>query len=149
MSSDTMSAVRRVIINTARAPSAIGPYNQAVVVGSTMYISGQIGMRPGTSSLVEGGVEAQARQALANMGEILRAAGATHRNVVKATVLLASMDDFVTVNGVYSEFFKAPTEPARAAYQVAGLPKGAKVEIEAIAVLGDIVDVETKDMSSL
>ncbi len=136
--------VRRVIVSTMKAPAAIGPYNQAVVVGNTMYVSGQLGMRPGTSELVRGGVREEARQALTNMGEILRAAGATHRNVVKATVLLADMGDFAVVNEVYSEFFKTPVEPARAAYQVAGLPKGGRVEIEAIAIVGDIID-EKKD----
>ncbi len=135
-------SVRRVIVNTVKAPAAFGPYNQAVVVGGTMYISGQIGIRPGGSDLVPGGVRAEARQALDNMGQILRAVGATHGNVVKATVLLADMADFVAVNEIYSEFFKKPTEPARAAFQVAGLPKGAKVEIEAVAVLGDIADID-------
>lgn len=105
-----------------------------------MYVSGQLGMDPATKELVEGGVVPQARQALKNMGEILKAAGASHASVVKATVLLADMSDFAKVNEVYAEFFKGPGEPARAAYQVAGLPKGAAVEIEAVAVVGDVKD---------
>ncbi|XP_078722437.1 2-iminobutanoate/2-iminopropanoate deaminase-like [Lampetra fluviatilis] len=134
-----MASVVRRIISTAKAPGAIGPYSQAVLVDRTIYISGQLGMEPQSGSLVAGGVANEARQALVNMGEILKAANCDYNNVVKTTVLLASMDDFATVNEVYKEFF-SKNFPARAAYQVAALPKGGKVEIEAIAVLGPFTE---------
>ncbi|KAL1255894.1 hypothetical protein QQF64_013955 [Cirrhinus molitorella] len=133
-----MSAIIRKIIHTAAAPAAIGPYSQAVVVDRTMYISGQIGMDT-SGQLVAGGVQAQAKQALINMGEILKAAGCGYENVVKTTVLLADISEFNNVNDVYKQFFKS-NFPARAAYQVAALPRGGLVEIEAIAVLGPITD---------
>uniref|UniRef100_A0A8C1KMP4 2-iminobutanoate/2-iminopropanoate deaminase n=1 Tax=Cyprinus carpio TaxID=7962 RepID=A0A8C1KMP4_CYPCA len=133
-----MSAVIRKIVHTAAAPAAIGPYSQAVLVDRTMYISGQIGMDI-SGQLVVGGVEAQAKQALINMGEILKAAGCGYENVVKTTVLLADINDFNNVNDVYKQFFKS-NFPARAAYQVAALPRGGLVEIEAVAVLGPITD---------
>ncbi|XP_015238807.1 PREDICTED: ribonuclease UK114 [Cyprinodon variegatus] len=134
-----MAALIRRIISTAKAPAAIGPYSQAVVVDRTVYISGQLGMDPASGQLVEGGVQAQTRQALVNMGEILKAAGCSYKNVVKTTVLLADMNDFVNVNDVYKQFFSA-NFPARAAYQVAALPRGGLVEIEAVAVLGPLSD---------
>ncbi|XP_041104684.1 2-iminobutanoate/2-iminopropanoate deaminase isoform X1 [Polyodon spathula] len=134
-----MSAIVRRIITTAKAPSAIGPYSQAVVVDRTMYVSGQIGMDPTSGQLVSGGVLEEAKQALTNMGEILKTAGCDYNNVVKTTVLLADMNDFNGVNDVYKQFFKV-NFPARAAYQVAALPRGARVEIEAIAAVGSITD---------
>ncbi|KAI4885830.1 hypothetical protein NFI96_012893 [Prochilodus magdalenae] len=134
-----MSALIRRIINTAAAPAAIGPYSQAVVVDRTMYISGQLGMDVASGQLVAGGVQAQAKQALTNMGEILKAAGCGYENVVKTTVLLADINDFNNVNEVYKQFFTR-NFPARAAYQVAALPRGGLVEIEAVAVLGPITD---------
>uniref|UniRef100_A0A8B9R9A9 2-iminobutanoate/2-iminopropanoate deaminase n=1 Tax=Astyanax mexicanus TaxID=7994 RepID=A0A8B9R9A9_ASTMX len=112
---------------------------QAVVVDRTMYISGQLGMDTASGQLVAGGVQAQAKQALINMGEILKAAGCGYENVVKTTVLLADMNDFNNVNEVYKQFFSR-NFPARAAYQVAALPRGGLVEIEAVAVLGPITD---------
>ncbi|XP_076340522.1 reactive intermediate imine deaminase A homolog UK114 [Tachypleus tridentatus] len=134
-----MASIIRKIINTSHAPKAIGPYSQAVQVGNTLYISGQIGFNPETMKLVEGGTVPQAKQLLQNMGKILEAAGATYNNVVKTTVLLTDMNDFSAVNEVYKEFFNTAF-PARAAYQVVCLPAGAKVEIEAIAVVGNIVE---------
>lgn len=134
-----MSAVMRRIINTVKAPAAIGPYSQAVVVDRSMYISGQLGMDPSSGQLVAGGVQAQTKQALINMGEILKEAGCGYENVVKTTVLLADMNDFGNVNEVYKEFFQK-SFPARAAYQVAALPRGGLVEIEAVAILGPITD---------
>ncbi|XP_030248970.1 2-iminobutanoate/2-iminopropanoate deaminase-like isoform X1 [Sparus aurata] len=98
-----MAALIRRIISTAKAPAAIGPYSQAVLVDRTMYISGQLGMDPASGQLVGGGVQAQTRQALVNMGEILKAAGCGYENVVKTTVLLADMNDFTTVNDVYKQ----------------------------------------------
>lgn len=132
----TRMACRRVIIATKKAPDAIGPYNQAVLVDKTLYVSGQIGFIPATMQIVEGGAVAEARQALTNMGHILNAANCTFNNVVKTTVLMADMADYPAVNKVYSEFFNEDVAPARAAYQAAALPKGARVEIEAVAVVG-------------
>ncbi|XP_028985474.1 2-iminobutanoate/2-iminopropanoate deaminase-like isoform X2 [Betta splendens] len=132
-----MAALIRRIISTANAPAAIGPYSQAVVVDRTVYVSGQLGMDPSSGQLVQGGVQAQTRQALVNMGEILKAAGCSYENVVKTTVLLADMNDFTNVNDVYKKFFRT-NYPARAAYQVAALPRGGLVEIEAVAVLGPL-----------
>merc|ERR1711978_350825 len=132
--------LRRVIIATKKAPDAIGPYNQAVQVDSTLYISGQIGFIPSTMQIVEGGAAAEAKQALTNMGHILNAANCTFNNVVKTTVLMADMKDYPAVNEVYAQFFSKEAAPARAAYQAAALPKGAKVEIEAVAIVGNISD---------
>ncbi|KAG5265167.1 hypothetical protein AALO_G00262120 [Alosa alosa] len=133
-----MATVRK-IIHTDTAPAAIGPYSQAVVVDRTMYISGQLGLDTASGQLVPGGVQAQAKQALTNMGEILKAAGCGYENVVKTTVLLADMNDFNNVNEVYKQFFSS-NYPARAAYQVAALPRGGLVEIEAVAVVGPITN---------
>merc|ERR1712018_765256 len=133
-------SLRRVIIATKKAPDAIGPYNQAVQVDSTLYISGQIGFIPSTMQIVEGGAAAEAKQALTNMGHILNAANCTFNNVVKTTVLMADMKDYPAVNEVYAQFFSKEAAPARAAYQAAALPKGAKVEIEAVAIVGNISD---------
>merc|ERR1712223_1015362 len=117
------NTLRRVIIATKKAPDAIGPYNQAVQVNTTLYISGQIGFVPETMEVIKGGVVAEARQALTNMGHILEAANCNFDNVVKTTVLLAD------INEVYTKFF-TENFPARAAYQAAALPRGARVEIE-------------------
>ncbi|XP_063498958.1 2-iminobutanoate/2-iminopropanoate deaminase isoform X2 [Symphalangus syndactylus] len=110
---------------------------QAVLVDRTIYISGQIGMDPSSGQLVSGGVAEEAKQALKNMGEILKAAGCDFTNVVKTTVLLADINDFSTVNEIYKQYFKS-NFPARAAYQVAALPKGSRIEIEAVAVQGPL-----------
>jgi len=127
-----MSKVVRKIIKTASAPGAIGPYNQAVVAGDTMYISGQLGLDPKTMEFVSSDVEKQTEQALKNMGEILKCAGLSFNNVVKVTVLLKDIKDFAKVNDVYKKYFTT-NYPARAAYQVAALPKDGAVEIEAVA----------------
>merc|ERR1712168_1527866 len=136
------SVVHRVIVKTAKAPAAIGTYSQAVLVDKTLYISGQIGFDPKTMIIVGEGkdVKAEAQQALTNMGEIVKSVGATFNNVVKATVLLNDINDFAAVNEVYGTFF-TQNFPARAAYQAANLPKGALVEIEAIAVVGEVQDL--------
>jgi 2-iminobutanoate/2-iminopropanoate deaminase len=119
------------IIATNKAPAAVGPYSQAIRAGGLLFVSGQLGLDPATGKLVEG-VEAQADRALDNMAAILAEAGMGFGQVVKATVLLASMDDFALVNAIYAKRFpEAP--PARAAYAVAKLPLGGLVEIEAIA----------------
>ncbi len=124
-------------VNSPKAPRAIGPYSQAVQVGSWVFCSGQLGMDPETGRLVPGGIEAQTRQALTNLQHVLEAAGASLDNVVKVTVFLKNMDDFARMNAVYAEFFREPY-PARAAVEVAALPKGALVEIEAVAYV-DVV----------
>jgi 2-iminobutanoate/2-iminopropanoate deaminase len=131
--------MQRSIVRTAHAPAAIGPYSQAVEVrvgeGTKMiFCSGQIALDPATGAMVEGGVAAEARQVLANLGAVLAAAGASYADVVRTTIFLASMDDFSTVNEIYgAKFASAP--PARATVQAAALPRGAKVEIDAIAVV--------------
>jgi 2-iminobutanoate/2-iminopropanoate deaminase len=129
---------KRSIIRTAHAPAAIGPYSQAVVVpvgGQRMvFCSGQIALDPKTGTVIEGDVSAQTRQVLENLGAVLAAAGASFANVVKTTIFLADMADFATVNAIYGERF--PNDPpARATVAAAGLPRNARVEIEAIAVV--------------
>ncbi len=119
-------------ISTSNAPAAIGPYSQAIEANGTVFVSGQLPIDPSTGEFAEGGVQAQARQSLTNMRNILAEAGLSMQNVCKVTVLLADIKDFAAVNEVYAEFFAAPY-PARSAFAVAALPKGAAVEIEAIA----------------
>nr|XP_022318340.1 2-iminobutanoate/2-iminopropanoate deaminase-like [Crassostrea virginica] len=136
-----MAGLVRRIIQTAKAPSAIGPYSQAVLVENTLYVSGQIGLSPQSGTMVQGGVIPETEQALKNMQAILEEAGTTMDNVVKATVLLDDINNFGAVNEVYAKFFKK-SFPARAAFQVAALPKGAKVEIEAVAIVGKLVDTQ-------
>jgi len=120
------------IIFSENAPKAIGPYSQAVEANGFIFISGQLGLNPQTGMLVEG-IEKQTEQALKNLGEILKAAGCTYKDVVKCTVLLDDLDNFKLMNEVYAKFFDSES-PARAAYGVVRLPMGAMVEIEAIAV---------------
>jgi len=130
---------RRVIISTTKAPAAVGAYSQAVLLDKTLYCSGQVGLDPKTGKLVQGGASEEAKRALTNLGEVLKAAGSDYGKVVKTTVLLADIQDFKAVNEVYKGFFK-DSLPARAAYQAANLPLGAKVEVEAVAVVGEVVD---------
>lgn len=122
-----------VKIQTEHAPAAIGPYSQAVQAGGTVYVSGQLPINPATGEFAGADIRAQARQSLENIKAILAAAGADMAHVVKTTVLLQDMADFSAMNEVYAEYFSEPY-PARAAFQVAKLPKGALVEIEAVAV---------------
>lgn len=112
------------------APEAVGPYCHAKLVGSTLYTSGQIGLEPVSGVLAEG-VEAQARQAMKNLGAVLEAAGFSYGDVVKTTVFLKNMEDFARINEIYAEFF--PDKPARSCVAAAALPKGALFEIEAVA----------------
>lgn len=119
------------IIATAQAPAAIGPYSQAVELNGTVFVSGQIPVNPKDGSMPQG-IEAQTRQSLDNLFAILGEAGLVSDNVVKTTVLLADINDFAAMNAVYAEYFKGD-KPARACFQVAALPKGALVEIEAVA----------------
>ncbi len=121
-------------IATQNAPAAIGPYSQAIEANGTVYVSGQLGIDPATGNFAEGGAVAQARQSLTNISNILKEAGLLMKNVVKVTVLLADINDFAAVNEIYKDFFEAPF-PARSAFAVAALPKGGKIEIEAIAVV--------------
>jgi reactive intermediate/imine deaminase len=123
-------------IETAQAPAPVGPYNQAVRAGNLLFCSGQIALDPASGSLVgEGDVARETRQVLANLVAVLDAAGAKPSQVVRTTVFLADLADFATVNGLYAEVFGAGVSPARACVQVAALPKGDRVEIDAIAVL--------------
>ena len=119
-------------INTVNAPAAIGPYSQAPAHNGLIFVSGQLPIDPSTGAFPEGGVEVQTRQSLTNIKSILEAAGSGMDKVLKTTVLLADMGDFAAMNGVYSEFFTEPY-PARCAFAVKTLPKGALVEIECIA----------------
>ncbi|HUU37698.1 MAG TPA: RidA family protein [Candidatus Desulfaltia sp.] len=120
-------------VKTERAPKAIGPYSQAIIAGGFVFCSGQIAIDPASGELQTGGIEDQTRLVLKNLGAVLEAAGSSFDQVVKATVFLQDMNDFSRMNQVYAEFFKAPF-PARAAVQVARLPRDVKVEIEAIAL---------------
>ena len=122
------------VVFSADAPAAIGPYSQAVKAGNVLYLSGQIGMNPATGELVSDDDREQTARALQNMKAVLAAAGATAENVVKTTVFLTDMADFQAVNSVYAETFSSDA-PARSCVAVAALPKGAKVEVEAVAVL--------------
>ena len=122
----------KTIISTANAPAAIGPYSQATEANGLIFISGQLPLIPETGVFPEGGIAEQTEQSLKNVGAILAAAGCGYENVLKTTVFLQNMDDFAAMNEVYACFFTESC-PARAAVEVAKLPKGALVEIEAIA----------------
>lgn len=126
------SGMKRIISTTA-APGAIGPYSQAVEANGTLYISGQVGIDPATGKMIEGGITEQTTQVLKNIRAILTAAGYTLNDVVKSTVLLSDMSDFKAMNEVYAQFYSSD-QPARAAFAVKGLPLGALVEIETVAV---------------
>ncbi len=123
------------IINTSAAPAAIGPYSQAVKAGGLLFVSGQIPLDPESGEFAAGGIEGQTHRCIKNLAAVLAAAGAGLEDVVKTTVFLSDMGNFAAMNGVYAQYF--PTGcPARAAVEVARLPKDALVEIEAVAVLG-------------
>ncbi len=121
------------IIDTPNAPKAVGPYSQAVDTGNMLFVSGQLGLDPATGALVSEEVTEQAKQVLSNVQAIVEAAGYKMENIVKATVFLADINDFIPVNRIYKTYF-TNEYPARAAYQVGGLPLGGKVEMEVIAV---------------
>jgi len=122
------------IISTEKAPAAIGPYSQAVAANGFLFCSGQIPLDPATGELVAGGAAEQAEQVLKNLKAVLEGAGANLGDVIKTTCFLADMADFAAFNAVYSKYFTA-NFPARSTFQVAALPKAAKVEVEAVAVL--------------
>ena len=121
-------------VSTVKAPAAIGPYSQAVRANGTVYVSGQIPIDPATGAFPSEDIREQTRQSLENIRAILTEAGLGMDHVVKTTVLLADIADFAAMNEVYAQYFTAPY-PARAAFQAAALPKGARVEIEAVAVI--------------
>ena len=126
--------MERNAVHTPDAPAAIGPYSQAVRVGDTVYVSGQIPIDPATGAFAGEDIRTQTRQCLKNLGNILKEAGTDLSHVVKTTVMLQDIGDFAAMNEVYAEAFAEPF-PARAAFQVGALPKGALVEIECVAVL--------------
>ncbi len=125
----------RSIIHTDQAPAAIGPYSQGVRVGNTVYLSGQIPLLPATGVMLEGNVEAQARQVFDNMQAVCRAAGGSLSDIARLGIFLTDLGDFAAVNAVMAEYFTAPY-PARSTVQVSALPRGAQVEVDAILVLG-------------
>ena len=124
----------KTIISTAHAPAAVGPYSQAVKVGGFVFSAGQIPLVPETGKLVDGGIDVQTRQVMENLSQVLKAAGATLENVVKATIFVTDLGNFATINQVYGSYF-SQEPPARSTVQVAALPLGANVEIEVIAVV--------------
>jgi 2-iminobutanoate/2-iminopropanoate deaminase len=124
----------RHVIATESAPAAVGPYSQGIRYGNLVYTAGQLGMDPQTGALVEGGIQAQTRQALTNIQAVLEAAGVSLADVVKTTVFLQDIGDFQAMNAIYAQFF-ASNPPARSAVQVAALPLGGLVEIEAVAIV--------------
>lgn len=125
----------KAVIQTAEAPAAIGPYSQAIRIGSMVYTSGQVAIDPATGQLVTGGIEAQTHRVLQNLQAVLAASGLDLSRVVKTTVFLKNMTDFSAMNSIYAEYFqtKSGPAPARSTVEVARLPKDALVEIEAIA----------------
>jgi len=130
-----MSMTERTVIHTDAAPKAIGPYSQAIRVGAFVSTAGQVGIDPAAGKLIQGGITEQTRQSLNNIKAILEEAGTSIDRVVKTTVFMADLSQFATMNAVYGEFFPA-NPPARSTVQVAGLPLGALVEIEAVATVG-------------
>jgi len=121
-------------IQSPDAPAAIGPYSQAIRAGDTLWMSGQIALDPKTMQIVEGGIEAQAKRVFANMRAVLAAAGGSFDDVVKVSILLVDLGDFAKVNEIMAAEFRQPF-PARSTYQVAALPRGSRIEVEAVAVL--------------
>lgn len=122
------------IISTSKAPAAIGPYSQAVETGNTLYISGQLPLNPESMEMPED-IKDQAEQVMKNTGAILEEAGYTYKDVIKSTIFLSDINNFQAMNEVYGKYYQEEP-PARSAYEVANLPKGAKIEIETIAVKG-------------
>jgi 2-iminobutanoate/2-iminopropanoate deaminase len=123
------------IIFTEKAPAPIGPYNQAVLKGNTLYTSGQIAIDPNTGELVTNSIEAETTQVMENMKAVLSAAGMTFDHVVKATIFIMNMNDFTKINAVYGAYFNEKTAPARETVQVSCLPKNVNIEISMIAIL--------------
>ena len=126
--------MKKIIISTLNAPTPIGPYNQAVMVNDTLYISGQIPLKAYDMKLIEGDIKKETQQVMENLGYILEAADMKFENVVKSTIFLSDMDNFGKVNNVYGSFFENETAPARETVAVKTLPKNVRVEISMIAV---------------
>ncbi len=127
-----MFTIDRKIIKTITAPSAIGPYSQAIKYGNLIFVSGQIAINPSTNEFVNGNIDNQTKQVIENIKAILESAGSSLQKVLKVTIFITDMKDFDSINAVYSEYFNSSL-PARACVEVSNLPKGAKVEMEAIA----------------
>jgi 2-iminobutanoate/2-iminopropanoate deaminase len=125
----------RQAVSTPSAPKAIGPYSQAIRAGSLLFVSGQVPIDPATGQIINGDIAAQTHRVFQNIGEILKAGGASFDHVVRTTVFLADMNDFASMNEAYATYFTAPA-PARATVQVSRLPKDARVEIDVIASFG-------------
>lgn len=123
------------IINTSKAPAPIGPYNQAILTGNTLYTSGQIAIDPGTGELVLDSIEAETTQVMENMKAVLAEAGLTFDNVVKTSIFLSDMNNFTSVNNIYGQYFDEAYAPARETVEVANLPKFVNVEISMIAIV--------------
>ena len=123
------------IITTAKAPAPIGPYNQAVLIGNTLYTSGQIALHPETGELVLDDIKTETTQVMENMKAVLEAANMTFENVIKTSILIIDMNNFVAINEVYGSYFNNATAPARETVEVARLPKDVNVEISMIAVM--------------
>ncbi len=126
--------MKKTIITTNNAPAPLGPYNQAVLVNDTLYLSGQIPLIPGSMELVEGDLVAETKQAMQNLKAVLEAANMDFENVVKTTIFLSDMNNFAAVNEVYGQYFNHETAPARETVEVANLPKFVRIEIGMIAV---------------
>ncbi|MDO7171253.1 RidA family protein [Mariniflexile sp. AS56] len=122
------------IITTPNAPAPIGPYNQAILSGNTLYTSGQIAINPATGALVLDDIETETQQVMANLKAVLEAADMTFENVIKSSIFISNMDDFALINSVYGSYFDEATAPARETVQVARLPKNVNVEISVIAI---------------
>ena len=123
----------KTVISTAEAPTAVGPYSQAIAAGPLLFCSGQIPLEAETGTLIEGDISAQTRRVLQNVAAVLRACGLAMENVVKTTVFMTDLADFAEMNATYAEYFPIDP-PARSTIQVAALPKGANIEIEAVAI---------------
>jgi len=122
------------IINSTKAPAPIGPYNQAVLAGNTLFTSGQIAINPSTGELIVDTIENETKQVMENMKAVLAEAGMTFENVVKTSIFISNMNDFSKINAVYGAYFKADSAPARETVEVANLPKFVHVEISMIAI---------------
>ena len=127
-------SLKREVVSTSHAPAAVGPYSQAIRVENFVYTAGQIPLVPETGQLVDGGIEVQTRQVMQNLKSVLEAANSGLSNIVKTTIFVTDINDFAKVNQVYGTFF-SDAPPARSTVQVAALPLGAQVEIEAVAIV--------------
>ena len=126
--------MKKKVINTTKAPSAIGPYNQSIKVNDTLFVSGQIPLVPKTMELISGNIQKETHQVMKNLESILKKAGMTFKNVVKSTIYLDDMKNFSKVNDVYGSYFEKGNEPARETVAVKSLPKGVRIEISMIAI---------------